>query len=149
VDTPIPPPSGRKQVLLVVADEPDVLASLQSLLADTLPGVKVLTASSGSKGMVIARANVLDMILSDFRMARMDGVEFLRQARVVQADIPMVIMSADPESELAQRAFALAGLKLVVTKPFDVEALLGLVRSVLAPPDAGGVASSKAVSFNG
>jgi CheY-like chemotaxis protein len=88
----IPP---RKQVLLIVDDEPDILESLESLLADYLPGVRVLTASSGAKGMVIARANVLDMVLSDFRMAKMDGIEFLRQARIVQADIPMVIMSAD------------------------------------------------------
>jgi DNA-binding NtrC family response regulator len=128
VPTPIPP---RKQVLLIVDDEPDVLSSLEALLAYSLPDVKILTASSGAKGMVIARANVLDMVLSDFRMPKMDGVQFLRQARVVQADIPMVIMSADSESEFAQQAFGVAGLKLVLSKPFDLQNLVGLVRSFL------------------
>jgi CheY-like chemotaxis protein len=133
VDPPPPPPDvkPRRQVLLIVDDEPDILASLESLLAYSLPDVRVLTASSGAKGMVIARGHVLDMVLSDFRMARMDGVEFLRQARVVQADIPMVIMSSDSESEFAQRAFEVAGLKLVVPKPFDIGKLVGLVRSFL------------------
>src|ERR1041385_3081562 len=144
MDVPIPPTPQRRPVLLIVDDEPDVLSSLESLLAYNLPDVKVLTASSGSKGLVIARANVLDMILSDFRMAKMDGVEFLRQARVVQADIPMVIMSANAESELAQRAFSLAGLKLVVAKPFDVDALVGLVDSFLDRSGSGGAARSLA-----
>jgi DNA-binding NtrC family response regulator len=125
---PIP---ARKQVLLIVDDEPDILSSLEALLAYSLPDVKVLTASSGAKGMVIARSNVLDMVLSDFRMTKMDGVEFLRRARIVQADIPMVIMSADAGSEFAQKAFDVAGLKLVVAKPFDLENLVGLVRSFL------------------
>lgn len=124
-------PTPRKPVLLIVDDEPDILSSLESLLADSLPGVAVLTAASGAKGLAIARANVLDMILSDFRMDGMDGVEFLRRARVVQADIPMAIMSADSGSESAQRAFALSGVDLVVPKPFDIVGLVGLVRSSL------------------
>ena len=148
MDPPIPP-TPRKPVLLIVDDEPDILATLEGLLASRLPGVKVLTAASGSKGLVIARANVLDMILSDFRMDRMDGVEFLRQARAIQADIPMVVMSANAESELAPRAFDLAGLKLVVPKPFEVEALVGLVQSLLGGPDAGKAGHPPAAGFSG
>jgi DNA-binding NtrC family response regulator len=139
----------RKRALLIVDDEPDILWSLESLLSYSLPDVKVLTASSGSKGMAIVRTNVLDMILSDFRMDKMDGVQFLRQARAVQADIPMGIMSADADSESARRAFALGDLELVVPKPFDIDALIALVRSFLGGPAAGGAGPSPAASSDG
>lgn len=131
--TPVAAP-GRRQVLLIVDDEPDTLASLESLLSYSLPDVKVITAASGAKGMVIARANVLDMVLSDLRMSKMDGIEFLRQARVVQADIPMVIMATGNESEFAKRAVEVAGLKLVVPKPFNLENLVALISSYLHDP---------------
>lgn len=124
-------------MLLIVDDEPDVLASLESLLSYSLPDVRIMTAATGAKGMVIARANVLDMVLSGLRMPKMDGVEFLRQARVVQADIPMVIMAAGDESEFAKRAVEVAGLQLVVPKPFSVENLVGLIGSLLHEPGAG------------
>ena len=130
------PPLLRRQVLLVVDDDPDALASLEALLSYSLPGIKVLTASSGAKGMIIARANILDMVVSDLRMAKMDGIEFLRQAKVVQADIPMVIMAAGDESDFAKRAIEVAGLKLVVPKPFDLEALVGLIGGFLQAPVA-------------
>lgn len=131
-----PPSLLRRQVLLVVDDDPAALAALQALLSSSLPDIKVLTASSGAGGMVIARANILDMVVSNLRMPKMDGIEFLRQAKVVQADIPMVIMAADDESEFAKRAIEVAGLKLVVPRPFNIEALAGLIGGFLQASDA-------------
>ncbi|MBI2078960.1 MAG: response regulator [Euryarchaeota archaeon] len=124
---PIVPP---KKALLIVDDDADVLSSLETLLARELPGVRILTAASGAEGMVIVKSEPLDMILADFGMPIMDGVEFLRQARLLQTDIPMVIMSADANPELAAHARRSAGVAMMFPKPFDLERLLAMLNMV-------------------
>lgn len=124
-ETP-PHPPGRK-VLLVVDDEPDILTSLEDLIGLRMPGVRVVTAASGAKGMVIVLHGPVDMILSDFHMPVMDGVEFLKRARQIQADIPMVIMTADANPEIMAEALKHAKVKILLPKPLEPELIIEMV----------------------
>jgi CheY-like chemotaxis protein len=57
-----------------------------------------LTASDGHAGLVVAREERPDLIITDRSMPIMDGVEFCRQLKLEQAlaHIPVVLISADP-----------------------------------------------------
>lgn len=132
------PPRADK-LILVVDDEPDILESLEELIGAQMPHVRVLTAHSGVKGLLIVVAHpALDMILSDFHMPEMDGLEFLRRARELRAEIPMVIMTADTHPDLAAEAMRLAAVKIVVPKPLDPVALVEMLEFFLGKFFQGG-----------
>lgn len=113
-NTPIPSshptPSGpaslpaRPWVVLVVDDELDVRNSTTELLEQSLPGVKVLAASSGRVGLEILERERVDLVMSDYKMPGMDGVEFLVQVRRMRPGLPRMMFTAFADKALAHRA---------------------------------------------
>ena len=61
--------------LLIVDDEPNVLKSLKRLLLDT--DYRIFTAESGEEGLKVFEENEINVVISDYRMPGMNGVEFL------------------------------------------------------------------------
>ena len=120
-------PRGR---LLVVDDEADIGRTLKGLLEGVLP-VDVVVASSGAEGVEALRSQVFDLVISDFRMPLMDGLEFLRRAKELQPQTPRVLMTAYPDMDVAFQALERASIVQFVTKPVDPDRLIELVRSNL------------------
>lgn len=89
--------------ILCVDDEPSILQSLERLLRDRF---QVFTAPTGNEGLGLLRANPdCAVILSDFRMPDMNGVEFLKQVRVLYPQTARAILSG--QIDLAQVSDAL------------------------------------------
>ncbi|MES2153988.1 MAG: response regulator [bacterium] len=99
-----PPP--RPWIILVVDDELDVRNSLTELLEQSLPGTKVLAASSGRLGLEILERERVDLVMSDHKMPGMDGIEFLVQVRRMRPQLPRMMFTAFADKTLAQRAVA-------------------------------------------
>lgn len=122
----------RPWVILFVDDEPDILASLVDLLGETLHGTKVLTASSGRAGLDVLAKEHVDLIVSDFKMPGMDGVEFLYQCRRLYPKVPRVMLTAFPTEDLANRAVREAFVDSFLSKAVDPDKLIdeiaGLVK---------------------
>ena len=117
--------------MLVVDDEPDIRHAIAESLEGALDCV-VLTAPSGPRALQIlqtAPQETLDLIISDLRMAPMDGATFLRQAARTHPDTPRILMSAYPEVGDEARS---VGVVVALSKPFAPEALLEATRRVLA-----------------
>lgn len=83
--------------ILVVDDEPDITETYQILLE--MHGYMVLTANNGVEALDRVTEAQPDLILSDCMMPKMDGIEFIRQARLIPelASIPIILMSGAPE----------------------------------------------------
>ncbi len=119
------PPTPR---ILVIEDNIEIATLLQSVLAshdyhvDLADDLSALHAS---------REHLPDLILIDLLMPSMGGDEAVRRLRASPEtrDIPVVLMSAS--HELAQRAAEL-GVAGYLSKPFDLDDLLGVVRRALA-----------------
>jgi two-component system response regulator FlrC len=122
-----PPASLR---ILIVDDEPDVREAVASLFETFLEDVTVHQASSGGEGLRLLRNEQVDVIVSDFKMPGMDGVQFLTQAEKLYPGMPRVLVTAfDREAVLSLGAEA--GIP-IVHKPFEPTQLLSALDDVLA-----------------
>jgi CheY-like chemotaxis protein len=117
--------------VLVVDDEPDALGLISRVLMQQ--GAEVITANSGSQGLVSLQSARPDVLVSDIGMPEMDGYEFLRRIRELGrargGRIPAVALTAFARSEDRTQAL-MAGYLVHVSKPVDASELLATVASV-------------------
>jgi two-component system response regulator YesN len=116
----------------VVDDERDILDSLTSLLEAAVDGVRVRVASSGQEALEILEREPVDLILTDYRMPGMNGLELLQAARRTHPGVPRILMTAFPELDIAITAINDAGIEFFLTKPLAPGYVIDIVRSILS-----------------
>ncbi|MFA5943249.1 MAG: response regulator [Candidatus Thermoplasmatota archaeon] len=126
-----PLPRFRPWVLLLVDDEPDILDSVRALLESSIHGLKVITASSGRAGLDLLERERVDLIVSDFKMPGMDGIEFLYQCRRKHVNIPRVMLTAFGNEDLARRAVVDAFVGAFLSKGANPEDLVAGITRLL------------------
>jgi len=124
--------------ILVVDDEPNILATLAPLLRSR--GYEVSTAMGGQAALEAVERENPDLIVLDLGLPDIDGVEVTRLVRDGRAT-PIVVLSARGAEGDKVRALD-AGADDYVTKPFGTEELLARVRVALrrtdiTPPQSG------------
>lgn len=126
-------PSGqRAQAVLLVDDEVDILESLRQLFEVSLKGVKIHTAESGPAGIQVLKTQPVDLIITDFKMPGMNGLEFLAEARKIAPATPRILVTAFPDLDLAIRAVNDAKIENFFTKPVEPSKVVEIVRNILA-----------------
>src|SRR4249920_2026908 len=114
--------------ILIVDDEPFNLDLLEQELADL--GYVTERANNGAQALQkIARANP-DLVLLDYQMPDMNGIEMLRNVRQTDKDLPVVLITAHGSIERAVEAVK-SGADDFITKPFDPEHLAVVVKKAL------------------
>jgi CheY-like chemotaxis protein len=124
-------PSREGKKILLVDDEPDILESLSGFLEASVDGLKVLTASSGPKALAVLKDHQVDLIITDYKMPEMNGLEFLMEAQKLAPDTPRMILTAFPKLELAIQAINEVEVEKFLTKPIDPPVLLDMVNKIL------------------
>lgn len=115
--------------ILVVDDSEDTVEMLRRLFE--MDGATVSTAGGGAEALEIIREKDFEVILSDISMPEMDGFEFLRRLREIplKRDVPVMALTGFGRAEDVDRAKA-EGFFTHVTKPIDVNKLVGLLRTL-------------------
>lgn len=114
--------SGRRpRTLLLVDDEPHILAALKRLFRRD--GYRVLTAGSGAEGLAVLREQAVDVIVSDQRMPGMCGVDFLRQAKQLCPHTVRMTLSGYTDLQSIIDAVNEGAVYKFLTKPWDDERL--------------------------
>jgi|tagenome__1003787_1003787.scaffolds.fasta_scaffold20211330_2 CheY-like chemotaxis protein len=111
--------------ILIVDDDVDIVDALSDVLTDE--GYSVAVAKDGLEAMHYLESNPPPcLILLDWMMPRCDGPTFRGRQRAVPvlADIPVVLLTADPRVEEKSREIAAAAY---LRKPIDLEDLLALI----------------------
>ena len=128
------------QRILVVDDETHILQVLSLKLRDA--GYEVITAADGEEGFDLALDRIPDLIITDFQMPYLTGLE-LSQALAADratAGIPILMLTARGYA-LDERDLASGNIKTVISKPFSPRALVQQVKETLA--GAAGPATAK------
>jgi EAL domain-containing protein (putative c-di-GMP-specific phosphodiesterase class I)/CheY-like chemotaxis protein len=111
---------GTRKVL-VIDDELAVVRVVGLLLERN--GFAVDTASSARDGLELLKTNRYHAVLSDIIMPELSGVEFLRELRRYDLDVPVILMTAGPTLDSALDAIAY-GAQQYLLKPVEPEALV-------------------------
>ena len=122
---------GRPFTVLVVDDEPDILTSLTDLLETSLPGIHVLQAASGDEGIDRLHEARVDLILTDFRMPGINGLQFLEQAALVAPHAPAIMITAYPDLDVVLAAVNERRARGFIVKPVDPSKLIACVEDTL------------------
>ncbi|HUR69258.1 MAG TPA: response regulator [Candidatus Thermoplasmatota archaeon] len=117
--------------ILLVEDEPDIRASLKDLLEMQIPGATVALAANGAEGLRAMTAHRPDLIITDYKMPGMNGLEFLEAARAASPDTPRVLMTAYPDLEVATRAINEAHIENFLAKPVEPEEMIEKIVRIL------------------
>ena len=119
--------SGTKGNILVVDDEPQITRVLKTTL--TSQGYGVRSAADGQDALDQLKSWSPDLIITDLRMPRVDGLQLCRTVRS-GSHIPIIVLSVKGEETMKVEALD-AGADDYVTKPFSVNELLARVRAAL------------------
>ncbi|MGI9036803.1 MAG: response regulator transcription factor [Pyrinomonadaceae bacterium] len=116
--------------LLVVDDEPNLLLAVAAVLRGE--GFEVKTARNAREALIFVAQNLPDLIVSDVRMPGMDGYGLARKLRASphSALVPIVFLTAKDETEDRIEGFQ-SGVDVYLTKPFEPDELVAVIRSVL------------------
>ncbi len=114
--------------ILVIDDE----AAQRDVLAGYLKkkGYKIFSASSGKEGIEIARTNPVDIILSDFKMPGLSGLEVLEHVKKINPEISFVIVTAYGTVENAVKAMRLGAFDYI-SKPVDLDELDLMIERII------------------
>ncbi len=114
--------------ILVVDDE----AAQRDILGGFLrkQGYEVREAASGPQALALLRAEAVDLVLTDVRMPDMSGLDLLREARALNPELPVLVLTA--YGSIADAVAAMRdGALDYLTKPVDLDVVLHRVRKAL------------------
>ena len=116
--------------ILTVDDSASIRLTTRVALSNA--GYVITEAVDGMDGLTKMRSGQFDLIVTDLNMPRMDGLTMIRELRKLPAymGIPVIFLTTESDNELKSQAKA-AGATGWLTKPFDPESLVKIVKKVL------------------
>lgn len=116
------------QVILIVEDKDSMARMLQETLEGE--GYKAIIAPNGEAAVSAMKEHSVDMVITDLRLPLRDGMEVLRASRDDAPLRPVIVMTAHGSVDTAVSAMKQGAFDFI-TKPFDIDHLLMLVRRAL------------------
>lgn len=119
-----------KKVILTIDDEEHILDLLEYNLEKN--GYEVLRAETGEKGLAILKTMQVDLVLLDYMLPGMDGIEVLKSLRADKnlSAMPVIMLTAKGE-EIDKVLGLEMGADDYISKPFGIRELLARVKALL------------------
>lgn len=116
--------------ILTVDDSASIRLTTRVALSNA--GYQITEAVDGMDGIAKLDAGQFDLIVTDLNMPNMDGLTMIRELRKMPAHmgVPVIFLTTESDNDMKQQAKA-AGATGWLTKPFDPESLVKIVRKVL------------------
>jgi two-component system response regulator PilR (NtrC family) len=131
--------------ILVADDELSMREFLKILL--TKEGHEVICAADGEEALSLFQAHPCDLLVSDIKMAKVDGLELLRKVKEFRPNMAVVMITAygSPEDAIAAMK---AGAYDYLTKPFKLNEIKSVIRNALSKPIGKDMEEAPAGIFN-
>jgi DNA-binding NtrC family response regulator len=117
-----------KPKILIVDDEPDICKALEFLLKRE--GYSVTSANSGEDAIEKLKAESFDVVITDLKMGKVDGITVLEKAKEINHDMPVIMMTAFASIESAVEAMK-KGASDYIVKPFLNEEIKLTIKKVI------------------
>lgn len=121
-----------KHKILIVDDEEQVRRTIRLQLKDT--GLEIIEAEDGEKGIAMLdneNALIVDAIICDVRMPKINGVEAVQYFRKEYPAIPVIVLTGFPDVKLATE-FLKEGVDDYLVKPVEKEKLVEVVMKAVS-----------------
>ena len=121
--------ASDKALVVIVDDNPQICAFLESVLKDKY---RCINSNNGKSGLKLCKDVLPDLIIADVMMPVMDGLEMCRQIREYGplSTIPIILLTAKGDKETEKRSISL-GIDSFVPKPFELPSLLARVDQLI------------------
>lgn len=125
-------PIGGDVKILIVDDSKAMRMIVSRVLRQAGYGnAEFVEGSNGVEGLLAARAGGIDLILSDWNMPEMNGIEFLQTLRAEGSTVQFGFVTSESTADMKEQA-VLAGATFFITKPFTAEAFADVLGAVTA-----------------
>jgi len=111
--------------ILVVEDHDDIREIIFNQLS---PAYEVSCAENGAAALEILREKTFDLIVTDFNMPLMDGLEFSKRVNVEWPQLPLIMMTGRPTENRLEGTNILC----LLIKPFSFDSLIKEVENILS-----------------
>jgi DNA-binding NtrC family response regulator len=115
--------------ILIIDDEPDMLKLLSMILREKT-SYEITTTNNPIEAVELAKQGGFDLVISDLKMPGLDGLEIIDAVKKVDADTPVIIITAFASVESASEAIQKGGFDFI-TKPFRKEQILFTIDKAL------------------
>ncbi|MEW6053946.1 MAG: sigma-54 dependent transcriptional regulator [Nitrospirota bacterium] len=116
------------ETILVIEDKESMAEMLKLTLE--AEGYRVISAKNGMEGINCLKEGKIDLVLTDLKLPQKNGIEILRVSKEENQIRPVIIMTAFGSVETAVEAMKQGAFDFI-TKPFDTDHLLVLIRRAL------------------
>jgi len=121
--------SDKLPTLLLVDDEPDLLLSLQGLLRQEF---QLFVADSGPAALAVIESETIQVVMTDQRMPEISGDELLARIARLSPYTVRILLTGYADIQDVIRALNSGGLFRYLTKPWDLDELMDVVRQAAA-----------------
>ena len=122
--------AGSQPVVVIVDDEEMVITSVKAFLSlETEYGIHGFT--DPEKAAAFLETNPVDVVVSDYLMPKMNGIQLLGRAKQLQPEAARVLLTGHADKQSAIQAINDVGLFQYLEKPWDNSQLLLVVQSAI------------------
>ncbi len=111
--------------ILAVDDESDILFTLKAIAE--VANFNIETTDRGLKALDYLKENNYDLLMVDYHMPDINGLQLVRQARKINAEIPILVLTVDESMDLAEK-FLEAGADDFANKPIKTADLISRIK---------------------
>lgn len=117
---------------ILVVDDSRVMRQIviRTLRQAGFAGHDIVEASDGQEGLTTLRSQPIDLVLSDWNMPNMSGIDFLDAARAGGSNVPFGFVTSEGSDAMRQRAAA-SGALFLIAKPFTPDVFTEALGGVL------------------
>ncbi len=115
--------------ILIVEDDPGVAAIYQKILGPAIPH-RTVWAQDGNTGLKLALERDFDLVITDFRMEGIDGLQLIQEVHRKKPSLPVILITVSKSSEIAINAMR-QGAYDCLTKPVSFFELIDVVKKAL------------------
>ena len=120
--------NSTKQTVLIVDDQESIRLALSRMLSKE--GYEVFLAESGESALDLLREKKINVMLSDLKMHKMDGIRLLKASKLIKPEVEVILITAHGTIEKAVGAMK-DGAYDFITKPFKKIMITNMINNVL------------------